>query len=136
MSDDEEAAREQSYEHLTPYELAVITSPDKELTEVLRSEARRLVGGHRVHEIEQPSMGAEDFSHYLGFAPGAMLRLGVGHDGPGGRAQYKFSAMLAATAPQVQTIRCRGPGASWAAMLVSLRGMQAREGAEYLRTMG
>ena len=35
------------------------------------------LGADNVHRIPLPSMGSEDFSHYLSHAPGAMFRLGV-----------------------------------------------------------
>jgi len=41
-----------------------------------------ILGGENIHEIPLPSMGSEDFSIYLQYAPGAMLRLGSAGVGP------------------------------------------------------
>lgn len=43
--------------------------------------ATRLLGEDAVYSIPRPSMGSEDFSHYLAHAPGAMFRLGVATPG-------------------------------------------------------
>jgi metal-dependent amidase/aminoacylase/carboxypeptidase family protein len=40
------------------------------------------LGREQVLELAQPSLGAEDFAHYLNHLPGCMFRLGVaGLDG-------------------------------------------------------
>ena len=57
---------------------------DLELTRLLEQVALEQLGRERVLELEQPSLGAEDFAHYLGHVPGCMFRLGVA--GPEGCA--------------------------------------------------
>jgi amidohydrolase len=54
---------------------AVINDPAAAQT--IRQAAAGVVGTERVAEIPRPSMGGEDFSHYLERVPGAMFRLGV-----------------------------------------------------------
>jgi amidohydrolase len=49
------------------------------LTKLLESAAQELWGTQKVQVLPEPSLGAEDFSLYLEHAPGAMFRLGVGH---------------------------------------------------------
>jgi amidohydrolase len=51
---------------------------DFKLTSLLESSARDMWGGESVQIIQEPSLGAEDFSCYLRHAPGSMFRLGVG----------------------------------------------------------
>jgi len=51
---------------------------DRALTQLLQSAAEEAWGSQGVHIIHEPSLGAEDFSVYLNYAPGSMLRLGVG----------------------------------------------------------
>jgi amidohydrolase len=47
------------------------------VNDVLRRSAAVIVGDANVHEIEQPSMGAEDFSFIASTVPAAMMRIGV-----------------------------------------------------------
>lgn len=54
---------------------AIINDPH--ITETIAAVGREVLGHDRVFEIPLPSMGSEDFSHYLQHAPGAMFRLGV-----------------------------------------------------------
>ncbi|MGK7896360.1 MAG: M20 family metallopeptidase [Xenococcus sp. (in: cyanobacteria)] len=49
-----------------------------ELTQLLESACREAWGNERVQIINEPSLGAEDFSVYLEKVPGCMFRLGVG----------------------------------------------------------
>lgn len=51
---------------------------DPQLTQLLESSARAILGSNQVQIIAEPSLGAEDFSLYLEHAPGVMFRLGVG----------------------------------------------------------
>ncbi len=51
---------------------------DIALTQLLESSARAAWGDGGVQIIQEPSLGAEDFSVYLQYAPGSMFRLGVG----------------------------------------------------------
>jgi amidohydrolase len=50
---------------------------DPALTRLLESVALEQLGRERVLELRHPSLGAEDFAHYLSVVPGCMLRLGV-----------------------------------------------------------
>lgn len=54
---------------------------DAELTELLRSEGRDLLGDKQIDEIARASMGSEDFAVYLDHVPGAMFRLGCAKPG-------------------------------------------------------
>ncbi len=51
---------------------------DYVLTQLLQSAAEEAWGSERVQVLPEPSLGAEDFSVYLDYAPGSMFRLGVG----------------------------------------------------------
>ncbi|MCL1463039.1 M20 family metallopeptidase [Argonema galeatum] len=51
---------------------------DPVLNQLLETAAREAWGTDRVLILPEPSLGAEDFSRYLEYAPGAMFRLGVG----------------------------------------------------------
>lgn len=53
---------------------------DAVLTTLIREVAGTLVGAPNVQEIEQPSMGGEDFAEYLDLVPGCMFRLGCRSD--------------------------------------------------------
>ncbi|UBF26252.1 amidohydrolase [Kovacikia minuta CCNUW1] len=48
------------------------------MTQLLESAAGEAWGNRGVQIIHEPSLGAEDFSVYLQYAPGSMFRLGVG----------------------------------------------------------
>lgn len=50
---------------------------DAGVTDSIAHSASELLGEDMVHTIPLPSMGSEDFSHYLQERPGAMFRLGV-----------------------------------------------------------
>ena len=55
---------------------------DNQLTRLLEQVALEQLGRERVLELDHPSLGAEDFAHYLDSVPGCMFRLGVaGADG-------------------------------------------------------
>ena len=55
---------------------------DPALTRLLETIAVEQLGREQVLELAQPSLGAEDFAHYLNHLPGCMFRLGVaGLDG-------------------------------------------------------
>ncbi|MGK7930290.1 MAG: M20 family metallopeptidase [Microcystaceae cyanobacterium] len=54
---------------------------DPKLTRLLESVCREAWGNNRVQILNEPSLGAEDFSVYLNHAPGTMFRLGVGQSG-------------------------------------------------------
>ena len=51
---------------------------DLELTKILESACDDAWGSSLIQIIDEPSLGAEDFSVYLSEAPGCMFRLGVG----------------------------------------------------------
>lgn len=51
---------------------------DLALTQLLEESARDAWGSDRVQILPEASLGAEDFSVYLQYAPGTMFRLGVG----------------------------------------------------------
>ena len=50
---------------------------DNQLTRLLEQVALEQLGRERVLELDHPSLGAEDFAHYLDSVPGCMFRLGV-----------------------------------------------------------
>jgi amidohydrolase len=50
---------------------------DPELTQLVAGVATELLGRQRVHWLEQPSLGAEDFAELQRDAPATMFRLGV-----------------------------------------------------------
>jgi len=51
---------------------------DRILTYLTQETAASLIGADNVIKIQKPSMGAEDFSRYLKFAPGMLVRIGTG----------------------------------------------------------
>ena len=55
---------------------------DAALTDLLAHAACKVVGMERVVEIDQPSMGGEDFSCYQEICPGSYFRLGTANDDP------------------------------------------------------
>jgi len=50
---------------------------DPELTQLVAAAATELLGPQRVHWLEQPSLGAEDFAQLQRDTPATMFRLGV-----------------------------------------------------------
>ena len=50
---------------------------DPELTQLVAAAATELLGPQRVHWLEQPSLGAEDFAELQRDTPATMFRLGV-----------------------------------------------------------
>ncbi len=61
---------------------AVVNDP--RVTALLEQSAKSVLGAENIDIIPLPSMGGEDFSVYLNYVPGAMLRLGCrppGQDG-------------------------------------------------------
>ena len=50
---------------------------DPELTQLVAAAAMELLGRQRVHWLEQPSLGAEDFAQLQRDTPATMFRLGV-----------------------------------------------------------
>ena len=58
---------------------SVLNDPD--LTDLIRDCAVDLLGPDRVQYIAQPSMGGDDFAHYLNHVPGSLFRLGCSAPG-------------------------------------------------------
>jgi len=54
---------------------------DPQLTQLVEQSARAAWGAERVQILNEPSLGAEDFSLYLEQVPGTMFRLGTGIPG-------------------------------------------------------
>ncbi|MEA5579280.1 M20 family metallopeptidase [Anabaena sp. UHCC 0451] len=52
---------------------------DYALTQLLQSSAEEAWTSDLIQVLPEPSLGAEDFSVYLEYAPGSMFRLGVGY---------------------------------------------------------
>ena len=55
---------------------------DPQIAALLADAAGEALGGENVILLPQASMGAEDFAEYLAYAPGALLRLGLGNPTP------------------------------------------------------
>ncbi len=51
---------------------------DRILTYLTQTTAASIIGEDNVVKIQKPSMGAEDFSRYLKYAPGMLVRIGTG----------------------------------------------------------
>lgn len=56
---------------------------DPAVTDVVRSATRELFGKRAVVEIDEPSMGGEDFAYFVNEVPGMMFRLGTGNKSKG-----------------------------------------------------
>ncbi len=52
---------------------------DPMMTSIVRRASQELLGKRSVVEIDEPSMGGEDFAFFVNRVPGMMLRLGVGN---------------------------------------------------------
>ncbi len=52
---------------------------NKDVNAIYRQAALELFGKRAIMEIEQPSMGGEDFAYFAKAVPAAMIRLGVGN---------------------------------------------------------
>ena len=80
---------------------------DPNLTALLEQVALEQLGREQVLELDQPSLGAEDFAHYLPAVPGCMFRLGVA--GPKGCAPLhhgKFDPDEACLPLAVELLSC------------------------------
>jgi len=80
---------------------------DPQLTALLEQVALEQLGREKVLELDHPSLGAEDFAHYLPFVPGCMFRLGVA--GPTGCAPLhhgKFDPDEACLPLAVELLSC------------------------------
>ncbi|MFH1689941.1 MAG: amidohydrolase [Candidatus Eisenbacteria bacterium] len=56
-----------------------ILTCDAAITAVVRRASQELFGKRSVVEIDEPSMGGEDFAYFVNEVPGTMLRLGTGN---------------------------------------------------------
>ncbi|MCK4408520.1 MAG: M20/M25/M40 family metallo-hydrolase, partial [Candidatus Eisenbacteria sp.] len=56
-----------------------ILTCDPAITSVVRRASQELFGKRSVVEIDEPSMGGEDFAYFVNEVPGMMLRLGTGN---------------------------------------------------------
>jgi amidohydrolase len=62
------------------YELGYpILTCDERINDIVRRASRELLGKRSVVEIDEPSMGGEDFAYFVNEVPGMMLRLGTGN---------------------------------------------------------
>lgn len=62
------------------YELGYpILTCDERVTDIVREVGVRVLGRRGVVEIEEPSMGGEDFAYFVNEVPGVMFRLGTGN---------------------------------------------------------
>lgn len=79
---------------------------DPALTQLVEQCARSVCGDQHVQLIEEPSLGAEDFSVYLEHTPGTMFRLGVGMPNAPNHPLHhpKFEVNEAAIAAGVTTL--------------------------------
>lgn len=50
---------------------------DENLVQIARTVLEARLGSHAIYEVPVPSMGAEDFAHYLKEIPGMLLRVGT-----------------------------------------------------------
>ncbi|MGH7127739.1 MAG: M20 metallopeptidase family protein [Planctomycetaceae bacterium] len=62
---------------------------DHRITSALDEAAQKVLGPENALRIDRPSMGGEDFSAYLDYVPGALLRLGCAT--PGVKAPFLHS---------------------------------------------
>lgn len=60
-----------------------ILSGDPGITDVVRKASWELFGKKSVVEIDEPSMGGEDFAYFVNEVPGMMFRLGTGNKSRG-----------------------------------------------------
>lgn len=64
-----------SYERVCP---PVVN--DHNLIDMIADTAKDSIGSENIRWLETPSMGSEDFAHYLENIPGALVRLGTAND--------------------------------------------------------
>jgi amidohydrolase len=80
-----------SYEisYSSPY---IPTINDPNIVDIGKNVAKKVLGSFGWIELEEPSMGGEDFSYYIAEYPGAMFRIGMGKDSaPLHSAQFDFN---------------------------------------------
>ena len=64
--------------------IPVLTN-DKEVCTLFKKSVKKSLGEDKVFEIELPSPGSDDFSHFLKFCPGMQFRMGTANDDPNSR---------------------------------------------------
>jgi metal-dependent amidase/aminoacylase/carboxypeptidase family protein len=75
--------------YASPY---IPTVNDPAIVDLGKSIARRVLGPSGWAELEEPSMGGEDFAYYIANYPGAMFRIGMGKGSPPlHNAQFDFN---------------------------------------------
>ena len=52
---------------------------DPEMTKLVEKAAGEILGHDKVQQLEEPSMGGEDFSHFIAEIPGTYFRIGTGN---------------------------------------------------------
>ena len=73
----------------SPY---IPTINDPNMVDIGRNIAKEALGPSSWIELEEPSMGGEDFSYYIAKYPGAMFRIGVGNESaPLHTAKFDFN---------------------------------------------
>lgn len=70
------------YEYRYEQGYPILTCDDR-ITDIVRRASRELLGKRNVVEIDEPSMGGEDFAYFVNAVPGMMLRLGTGNKARG-----------------------------------------------------
>jgi amidohydrolase len=68
-----------------------VTVNEREMTNLVCEAAADLLGDDHVHWYHKPSMGGEDFSEYLKYAPGMMFRLGISSEQPIHSPYFNFN---------------------------------------------
>ena len=66
------------YEYRYEQGYPILTCDDR-ITDIVRRVGKELLGGRGVVEIDEPSMGGEDFAYFVNEVPGMMFRLGTGN---------------------------------------------------------
>jgi amidohydrolase len=64
---------------------------DPRCAELASAAASDILGAENVIALPHATMGAEDFARYLDYAPGAILRLGIGSPTPLHSPQFDFN---------------------------------------------
>jgi amidohydrolase len=68
-----------------------VTVNERTMTDLVAQVGLDLLGPEGVIHYNVPSMGGEDFSEYLKYAPGMMFRLGIGGDEPIHSPRFNFN---------------------------------------------
>ena len=66
------------YEYTFEEGYPILTCSDR-VTDIVRGAGKELLGRRGVVEIDEPSMGGEDFAYFVNRVPGVMVRLGTGN---------------------------------------------------------